>query len=188
MPRSPWIALPLLALVVLAGCAAPPAKPPAPQPQPEALPASPSPPPAPTASSDQQFVDMALAAGASEIGLGRLAKGKAASRELRVFAERMVADHTHANARLTALAKHLKMTPAPAPDQPPPELLTATGPDFDKLYIPLQVKAHEEAIALFESEANGGQDPRMKRFARETLPTLQHHLREAQAIAQKLGP
>ena len=49
------------------------------------------------------------------------------------------------------------------------------------------VKAHQDTIALFESEANGGQDTRVKRFARSMLPELRHHLHMAETIAKKLG-
>jgi putative membrane protein len=76
---------------------------------------------------------------------------------------------------------------SPPPDQPPPELLTSSGPDFDKAYISLAIKAHQDMIALFESEANSGQDPRAKRVARSMLAELHHHLHEAEAIGKKLG-
>jgi putative membrane protein len=189
MPRSAWIALPLIALMTLAGCSsAPPSPPPAPPPAPPPPEAPPPPPPGPpTASSDQEFINLALGMGQSEIGMGRLAHGKAASRQVRAFAERMVTDHTAANKRISALAHRLKIEPSPAPDQPPPELITASGPDFDKQYISLVVKAHQDMIALFESEANGGQDPRAKQLARSMLPELHHHLHMAEDIAKKLG-
>lgn len=187
MPRSTWIALPLLVSIALAGCA--PVPPPHPAPPPAAPETSPPPSPAapPTASSDQDFVNLATNMGASEMGMGRLADGKAASKELRRLAAHMIADHKRANERLAGLAKRLKLDVAPPPDEPPPELLTSSGPDFDKLYIGLVVKGHQDMIALFESEAGGGQDPRLKHFAREMLPTLRHHLHEAQTIGQKLG-
>ncbi|MBV9552989.1 MAG: DUF4142 domain-containing protein, partial [Alphaproteobacteria bacterium] len=141
----------------------------------------------PTASSDQDFINQAMGMNASEIGLGRLAKGKAAARSVKALASRMVTEHTHANQQLASLAKRLKIEAAPPPDQPPPDLLTASGPDFDKMYIGQMIKAHQDAIALFESEANNGQDARVKHWARSTLPTLRHHLHEAETIGKKLG-
>lgn len=124
---------------------------------------------------------------AAEIGMGRLAHGKAASKAVKAFAARMVTDHSGANHRLAALAKHLKIEASPAPDQPPPDLVAASGPDFDKAYIGMAIKAHQDAIALFESEAKGGQDVRVKRYARGMLPALRHHLHEAETIGHKLG-
>jgi putative membrane protein len=186
MARSAWFVLPLIALIALAGCAV------APQPMAPAPPAAPpteaAPPPGPpTASSDQEFINVALGMGRSEIGMGRLALGKAAAHEVRAFAEQMVAAHTAANQRLEALAKRLKIEASPVPDQPPPELIAASGADFDKRYVAIVVKAHRDMIALFESEDQSGQDPRAKHFARSTLPELRHHLRMAEMLAQKLG-
>jgi putative membrane protein len=188
MPRTAWIALPLIAMLALAGCVTAPQPQPAPPPAPPAEAPPPPPPGPPTASSDQDFFNQALGAGAGEIGMARLARGKAQARDVRVLAERMIADHSAADRRLKALAKRLKLDVSPTPDEPPPELIAASGPDFDKQYIDLMIKAHQNAIALFESEANGGQDPRAKRLAREMLPELRHHLRLAEAIAKKLGP
>jgi putative membrane protein len=187
MPRSVWTALPLLVLIALAGCATPPPPPAAPPPAAPPPEAPPLPPGPPGASSDQDFINQAMGMNAAEIGAGRLAHGKAASKAVKAYAARMITDHTQADKHLAALAKRLNIQPSPPPDQPPPDLLTASGPDFDKQYIALMVKSHQDAIALFESEANGGQDPRLKHYARSMLPTLHHHLHEAEAIGQKLG-
>jgi putative membrane protein len=179
--------LSLAGLIALAGCAVPPptsAPPPVPPPASEAPPAPSGP---PTATSDQDFINQAIGMGDSEIGMGRLARGKAASKAIRLYAEHMVSGHTTANQRLAGLAKHLKLTVSPPPDQPPPDLLATVGPAFDKAYIDLAIKSHQDMIALFESEANNGQDPRAKHFARIMLPELHHHLHEAEMIGQKLG-
>jgi putative membrane protein len=185
-PRSLWTALPLLAVIALSGCATPPPPPlaPPPAPPPEAAPPPPGP---PSVSSDQDFINQAMGMGAAEIGMGRLAQGKAASKAVKAFAARMVADHSQGNQRLAALAKRLKIDVTPTPDQPPPDLLASSGPAFDKVYIDMAIKAHQNTIALFESEANSGQDPRVKRFARGMLAELHHHLHEAEALAKKLG-
>jgi putative membrane protein len=183
MAKSLWITLPLLTIITLAGCSSPPPSPPA------APPPAPPPPPLgpPTVSSDQDFINQATGMGQSEIGMGRLAHGKAASTAVRAFAERMVGNHTTANRRLAALATRLKLEVAAPPDQPPPELLTSSGPDFDKAYIGLMIKSHQDMIVLFESGANGGQDARVKHYARSVLPELRHHLHEAEAIGHRLG-
>jgi len=44
------------------------------------------------------------------------------------------------------------------------------------------VSDHEEAVALFQKEASSGTDPDLKAFAQKTLPTLQEHLKMAQAL------
>lgn len=130
---------------------------------------------------------MAMGMNASEVGMSRLARGKAAGKSVKALAGRMVTDHTRANQQLAGLAKRLKIEAAPAHDEPPPELAAASGPDFDKQYVAMLIKARQDAIALYESEANGGQDAHAKRLASSTLPTLRHHLHEAEALGKKLG-
>jgi putative membrane protein len=189
MPKSPWTALPLLAVIALAGCATPPSPPPAAPPPapPPAEAAPPAPPGPPAASSDQDFINQAMGMGAAEMGMGRLAEGKAASKPIRALAARMIADHTRENGRLAALARHLNIDVKPTPDQPPPELLTSSGPEFDKAYIGLVIATHRNLIGLFESEANNGQDPRIKHYARGVLAILHHHLHDAEAIGHTIG-
>jgi putative membrane protein len=180
--RSAWIALPLIALAALAGCAPPPPLPPAPPPAPAG-----APPAMPAVLSDQQFVNLALAMGASEIGMGRLARGKATRREVRGLAGRLVSANFQMNHHLVTLARHLGLAVGPASEQPPPGLAAASGPDFDRQYLATVIKAHQDTIALFESEASGGQDPRLKRFAGNMLVVLRHHLDMAQMLAGHPG-
>ena len=187
MARSLWMALALWTIAALAGCAVPqpqPAPPPAP-PAPEAPP--PAPPGPPTASSDQDFINQAAGMNASEIGMGRLAHGKGAAKPVRLFAQHMALEHIELNKRLAILARHLKLDVAPPPDRPPPELLTTIGPDFDRHYLELVIKGHQDLISLYQSEANNGRDIRAKHFAREVLPILRFRLKEAETIAHKIG-
>ena len=62
-----------------------------------------------------------------------------------------------------------------------------TGAAFDKGFIDAQVKAHEEAIELFEAEANTGSDAELKAFAAKQLPGLRMHLKQAQDLQKKLS-
>ena len=195
MPRPSWLALSGVALLALAACsdskssmtttAPPPSMAQAPPP------AAAPPPETPPQSSDQQFIDQAAAGGMAEVELGRLARQKAAARNVRAFGARMVADHTKANNRLMALAKRANMTPSPSPDPQQQsmqdQLTSASGADFDKQYIDGQVAMHQQTIQLFEGEAQSGQDARLRRFAHDTLPTLRAHLRQAEAISKRLG-
>ena len=42
-------------------------------------------------------------------------------------------------------------------------------------------------IALFENEAESGQEPRLRHYAKSALPALRLQQQRAEAIAQKLG-
>ena len=64
--------------------------------------------------------------------------------------------------------------------------MSATGNAFDRGFIDAQVKAHQEAIALFEKQANSGSDSELKAFAQKQLPGLRNHLKQAQDLQAKL--
>ena len=174
MPRSPArLAVSAFALLILAACAqqqaaAPPAAAPAPL------------------TSDQQFVDRAALGTASEAELGQLARTRAASPAVRAFANRIIADHRQAHARLSTLERRIGLLPASSPP-PRSQLAALFGADFDRQFMADQVKNHQEAIGLFQAESQTGQDPRLRRYANDTLPMLYRNLQQAQAIAARLG-
>jgi putative membrane protein len=62
------------------------------------------------------------------------------------------------------------------------QLKGASGAQFDQLYAQMQLQAHQDAVALFESYSQNGTDPELKTFAQQTLPTLQQHLDMAQKL------
>ena len=62
------------------------------------------------------------------------------------------------------------------------ELKAKSGKDFDQSYDQIQVNAHQDAVALFEAYASGGDNPDLKSWAAQTLPHLKEHL----SMAQKL--
>jgi hypothetical protein len=48
-----------------------------------------------------------------------------------------------------------------------------------------QVSAHKQAVSLFQRYGKGGDNDKLKEWAVQTLPTLQHHLDMAEEILQK---
>jgi putative membrane protein len=191
--KSVFLVLSTAALLAVSGCASapPPPAPVAMAPSPPAPPApTPPPPPPPVTSPDQQFIDQAAAAGMTEVALGHLVEQQTKRRDVRAFAHRMVIDHTRIDDRLMALARRLHMMSAepPAADQQAQtQLASAEGPDFDKTYLDGQIEAHKQAIQLYDGEAKAGQNRALAHFARETLPTLRSHLREAERVSRRLG-
>jgi putative membrane protein len=65
--------------------------------------------------------------------------------------------------------------------------MTQTGAAFDRGFVEAQVKAHQEAITLFEKESSNGSDSDLKAFATKQLPALRAHLKQAQDLQTKLG-
>ncbi|GAB7126639.1 DUF4142 domain-containing protein [Silvimonas sp. JCM 19000] len=138
---------------------------------------------------DADFVDKAGHAGAAEIQSSRLALKHSKAKDIKAFANMMIEDHTKAAQNLETVAA-LKAKPVPHdPDSAQQaeiaKLEQLHDKAFDQAYVQFQVKAHEEAVALFQKEASGGSDADVKGFAAKTEPTLQGHLDHAKKLATK---
>jgi putative membrane protein len=139
---------------------------------------------------DRAFVLEAGPGGLAEVELGRLAAQKGQSADVKKFGQRMVADHSKANAELKKLAASKGITlPAEMNAEQKAErdkLAKLSGPEFDREYMALMVEDHDKDVAAFQEEAKGGSDPDIKSFAAKTLPTLQEHQRMSKEIKAKL--
>jgi putative membrane protein len=140
-------------------------------------------------SSDRQFITKAAEGGKAEVELGQLAAQKGQSQEVKDFGRRMVSDHTKANEHLQQVAQQEGIT---LPDRIDPEsqalkkkLEGLSGAEFDRVYMSNMVKDHTKDIQEFKEEASKGQDPAVKNFAQQTLPTLEEHLKLAKQINTK---
>jgi hypothetical protein len=68
------------------------------------------------------------------------------------------------------------------------QLQGASGPDFDRRYVQLQLAAHQDSVLLFEKYGQNGDNPQLKQFAQQMLPDLQAHLQQVQQIRSALPP
>ena len=140
---------------------------------------------APSAS-DTDFVKKAGQAGMAEVAAGRMAESSGQSPSVKTFGQRMVTDHSKAGDELKSVASKggISVPTSPSSEQKATaqKLAKMKGADFDKAYAKQMVSDHEEAVALFQKEASSGTDPDLKAFAQKTLPTLQEHLKMAQAL------
>ncbi|RZI56491.1 MAG: DUF4142 domain-containing protein [Rubrivivax sp.] len=138
------------------------------------------------AHADSSFMKNAAESSFAEIDAGNLALQKGSGAEVKSFAQKMVDDHKKADAELQALAasKGVKLpTEATMVAKGKTKLLEKRdGTGFDHAYAENQVSAHKDAVKLFEKAAKDAKDADVKAWAAKTLPTLQHHLQEAQAL------
>lgn len=169
------IALLLAAAAVASSCAQ--TSPPAP------------PPPADTTSLlyGPNFLQTAGSANLWEIESSQLALQISANTAVRGFAQMIIADHTQLGGQVAAAAQAAGLPPPPQvllpADQAKLDQLRNAGPNlFDTNYRDMQVAAHQQAIALFQNYATGGDNPVLRNAAAQALPTLQKHLAAAQAL------
>jgi putative membrane protein len=137
---------------------------------------------------DQTFIHQAAIAGMAEVAEAQLAVSKAQRDEVKQFAQRMIDDHTKANDELKQLLAGKQVTVPTTLDakhkQEQARLEKLSGAAFDRAYIENQVKAHQQAVALFKNESETGKDPELKQFAAKVLPTLQEHHDAVVALAK----
>lgn len=139
---------------------------------------------------DRKFVEEAAEGGMKEIEFGRVAADKASDPAVKQFAERMVRDHGDTNHKLMDVAQSKGVTAPPkltSSDQRMLDKLSKmTGDKFDRAYIDDMVKDHKQDVKDFQKEAKSGKDAEVKKFAEDTLPLLQEHLKLAQDTQSKV--
>jgi len=139
----------------------------------------------------QTFVTTVPNANAFEIQSSKLAEEKSASADVKAFAAAMIKDHTKVAEDFKAAVSQGQTTasikPAAPGLQPKEQMLDelkgAGGKDFDAKYIKMQTDAHRDAVALFSTYAQSGDDPAMKEFAKKTLPVLKMHEKHVKDLA-----
>jgi len=126
---------------------------------------------------DIAFVKQASENGRKEVNSAREALLQLQRPELKHIAEMLVSDHSGANARLAEIAGTKGWPQAGPENVSPPPSGTASG-DFDAKWTAEMIAGHERSIALYRAQAQGGEDKDVRKFARDTLPTIERHLAE----------
>jgi putative membrane protein len=166
--------------------------------QPSSSPAAPTPPGAPATSTissapitdPKAFVQTAANANLFEIETSKLALTQGSNKSLKQFARKMVTDHTKTGKELQSLVSSGRVTGVsrvpnaldPEHQRAVDELKGLKGQEFDQRYYQLQVDAHQQAVDLFQTESQSGEDKNLKAWAKKTLPHLMDHLERIKAV------
>jgi putative membrane protein len=139
----------------------------------------------PLGKDDSTFVMEAASGGMMEVEAGNLAQQKAANQRVKDFAAMMVRDHSQANQELKSMvASRNFMLPdslSKMHRSHVQNLQKATN-NFDKTYMNMMVKDHNEDVSKFEKASRNLTDAQLKAWAAKTLPVLKMHRDSAQAI------
>ena len=137
---------------------------------------------------EQTFIQKAAIGDQTEIKLSQIAAEKASIPEIKEFAQTMVTDHTKSSSMLKPIAVEHGMI---LPDNPGSETAekvkrveAQSGVAFDKTYIEMMVKDHEEMLHAFEAAAPKATDAKLKEFISTVQPVVAHHQEMAKAIRQ----
>jgi putative membrane protein len=142
----------------------------------------PSAPPAET----ETFVHTAAVANTFEIQSSQIALQKTTNEQVKDFAHLMIKDHTRIGDELESITQKQNLQLPKGLDSKSQsslrQLQSQSGTRFGRTYSRMMLKGHQQALKLFQSYAQNGDDKQFKEWAQQTLPTLQEHLRRAEAM------
>jgi putative membrane protein len=138
---------------------------------------------------EKAFVTKALEGGAAEVQLGQLAQEKSQSNDVKQFGQKMVNDHSQmADKWLKPVAQKLGVSEPKGPSKKDKKeiakLQGLSGDDFDREYITMMVKDHQQDLKDFNDEAQAAQDPNVKQIAQQGSNIISQHLQLIQQIAK----
>ncbi|MBZ9799435.1 DUF4142 domain-containing protein [Mesorhizobium sp. ES1-4] len=139
------------------------------------------------AKSDSDFLTDAIKGDNSEIALGTLATQKGDSSGIKKFGRTLAKDHAKAKKQALSVGKKLGVSDtSDLTDEATAEMKKLnglSGTAFDQEFATYMVSDHQKDIAEFQDEAKTGSG-KVAKLAKKTLPTLQKHLKMAQALAK----
>jgi putative membrane protein len=145
---------------------------------------------------DAQIAMIAVVADTVDIDAGKLAAEKGSNKEVKAFAETMVRDHTAVNAKATALAKKLGVTPEESAtskklkadgDKELAKLKGMSGAAFDKAYVDNEVAYHEAVIGVVTNTLiPNTKNAELKSLLESAGPIFTSHLDHAKHLQQSL--
>jgi putative membrane protein len=138
----------------------------------------------------QQFMQKAAMTDLFEIQAGQLAQQKAQGDGYKQFGQMIYTDHTKTSEQIKGMAQNMPDAQMPngldaAHKQKLDKLQSLSGAQFDSQFKKEQVQGHQDAIKLYQNYAQKGDQQDVKKFAQDTLPTLQQHLQHAQSLPQE---
>jgi putative membrane protein len=139
------------------------------------------------AMTDQQFVDFAAQTDMVEANLGQLAQSTASAQPVKDYGQMLATDHTQDFHQLYSVAQQASLKMPDAIDAEHNKAMIdpfqkLKGAAFDRHYVQEMIAGHTKAIAVYKKESTDAQNPALKSYAEQTLPTLQKHLDGAKAL------
>lgn len=139
------------------------------------------------AMSDQKFVDFAAQTDMVETNLGQLAGNVASAQPVKDYGQTLATDHTSDYHQLYDAAHQANLNvPSAIDDEHNKMMITPfqklKGDAFDHRYVTEMISGHTKAIAIYKKEAADAENPALKTYAQQALPTLQKHLDDAKGL------
>lgn len=115
-----------------------------------------------------------------EIDMGRLARDKGASAEIRRFGALLERDHSAADKKVASLAKRLGVTegqtkPDAADRKMVADLSKMSGADFDRAFVDHMKLGHDKALRVLGAASQPTNDKRLNDLIGRLMPIITQH-------------
>lgn len=149
--------------------------------------------PAPGLASTEEYVTQAAAGNLFEIRSSEIALQRSRNDDVREFAQTMIEDHTESSSNLKVAVADARL-PVTLPTEPDDaqqekigQLEDAEAGEFDRLYIQLQIEAHDEALQLHRNYAENGELEPLQEIASDAASTVESHRDTLESLRDDLG-
>ena len=144
-----------------------------------------------TAAQDKTFVYKATQGSMDEIAAAKMALKKSKNDDVRMFAQKMVTDHTQLIADMKPFADQMGVQPPTKMNKDDQiesqRLASMTGEKFDREYVTAMVADHNKDLGDFKHEADTTQNEQLKATVTQGEQVIQQHTDMIDGIAQKMG-
>ena len=140
---------------------------------------------------DADFVAEQVAANYAELELAKLAAQKSSVSDIKTIAQKLETEHSNKLEELKSLAQQKAITvPTEAEDDGKKTVRNLSeekdADDFNEEWCKEMVDTHEKKIEAYEDRLEKTEDPELKAWIGNTLPSLRTHLDQLKACHEKL--
>ncbi len=144
----------------------------------------------PASTGGNEFIAQALQDSLVEVELCELALQKTSNEDIKMFAQRMIDEHSQIGRDIEQLARKkqfdLPKDASADDDAKMEELAGLSDQDFDRKFIEHNVRNHQKDIKIFQHYAQQETDAEIKAFAEKGEKMLSQHLNMAKDIGKRL--
>jgi putative membrane protein len=136
---------------------------------------------------DKTFISDGTQTVATQRDAARIADSRSTDREVKAFAEQLVADYSKLSDSMRAASPRGVDVPRNDPDTAVIDgIKNLRGADFDKAYIEqVALGGQQKTLSAFQAEIASGRDAGLKKAASAGLPVIQADIAKAKELAQR---
>ena len=140
---------------------------------------------------DKSFITDASQGDLTEIKLSQLALQKTSHAQVKMFAQKMVDDHTMLETKMKPFADKAGVAPATELNSEHQALYDKlnglSGQDFDKAYVEAMDKDHHEDLTKFDSQLSSTKDAAFKKTVAQGRKVVAMHTKMIDGMSRKMG-